>query len=263
MTKTSLRITLTAAIALTSANCLADSTLQFSAPREGQPNTVYVRNGKVRMDGPGGASVFDAKARSITMLNTREQAYQVMTEKGIDERMQAMAKMRDEMMARMQDMPEEQRRAMEQYMPGPEKSAGTSAPITTRDTGKKDTVAGVSCRVYEALQNDQVLGQTCVATHKDLGMSSADYQAIKDMFSFMQDMASKAAKTMGHAGNTPFDQGLLTKLDGLPVRMTNGQQGGITLVSIKSDTLSDDLFKVPAGYKDMSAMQPPGMPGQP
>lgn len=171
----------------------ADSTLRFSAGDGQTPNTMYVRDGKVRMEGAGGASIFDTGAGRMVMLNEQQRAYRVMDDASMKEQLDAMSAARQQMLEKMKSMPPEQRQMLEQRMPGFAAESKAAPKITTRDTGKADTVAGIPCRVHEALQDGKAIGTACIATREDLGMSAADFKALKDMFAYTQ-------KTARHGG---------------------------------------------------------------
>ncbi len=244
---------------------LADATLTYQSPRTGS-STVMIHNGMVRMTTPqpggGGSSVsiFDSHKGRFIVLDEARRSYIAMDKATISEQAKRMKEMQAQMMAqmreRMKDMPAEQRQMMEQQMAQFEEGRSRPMPkVEIRKTGKTEVVNGFRCTVYQSYIDGKPASEACVADPKSLGLSPQDYQAIKDMFAFMADMAQTVS---GSQGRTP--QGF-EEVPGLPVRTRAPGGETMELKRVETRPLDDQLFRIPAGYQKAQPMQGFG-PGQ-
>ncbi len=129
----------------------------------------------------------------------------------------------------MANMPAEQRKMMESMM--------QSMQVTP--TNETKTINGYKCTKYLV----------------SFMMMNGEYWLSKDVKGYeeLKGIGEKMAKSF--EGNPMLKQmniaAMMDKLDGFPVQTVTQVMGGTitnTLVKIEKKSLSDDLFKVPAGY---------------
>jgi hypothetical protein len=130
-------------------------------------------------------------------------------------------------------------------MAGPEKEqmgkamAGMMSGFQITPTDETKTIAGYKCRKYNA----------------NFGMVQGEYWASKDVTGY-QELRTVSTKLGALLEKNPMLRqmnvaGLVEKLDGFPVQVTNHVMGGTivsTLKKVEQKPLDPELFKVPSDY---------------
>lgn len=267
----SVRLVMTFAIVLVlaaPAAAGADATLRFTDNGEGSGSTLMIRGNMVRMeereaDGSTIYSLFDSETRTLTMIMDDERSYAELTEATLKAQADQVRTMQEEflqqMRQQMEHMPPEQRGMMEQQMrqmgidpamlSGEDTPVADSSALQTRRTGKTGTVSGMRCVEVEVLLDGERTNELCVAEPEQVGLDSGDFATLKQLFEFMQRL-SDIALSMGGPFAAEMGAEMLPVVDGVPVRVRNLADGSvITLQSIATETLAQDLFRVPEGYQ--------------
>jgi len=238
---------------------LADATLTFSDSRSPEQTSFLVHDGRILMQGvsrDGGkfSSIYDSRKRHFLMIDHGRKQYYVMDEATLNQQMemmdQAKKMMRQQMEARLKDLPAEQRKMMEQRMKAMfEPPKAPPAPkIEVQDSGKGKEVNGIPCRIYRILANGKPERETCVAQPDALGLARADYDALRSMFRYMSEMADRFSQHMGGARQQNTAE-LMTRIDGVPVAMHHLVRGYESrLEGLSTDALDPALFEVPDGF---------------
>jgi hypothetical protein len=138
----------------------------------------------------------------------------------------------------LKSLPPEQRAAIEQQM-GNAASFGAveaeSADAIELVKRGSDTVANFKCQVYQVVQGKQTLGEVCLASAADAGISEADFATLTAMTGFMRDMASNAQKLSAGFGGP--SQLILAGAEGVPVSVKEyggGREYAVVGVSDKA-----------------------------
>jgi hypothetical protein len=248
----------------------ADITLRFLDQPDGAVSTIMVKDGKVRIEdtesqGERNITIFDSATGKLLVLVEQERAYSEFTEQGLREQVTQMQGMlqgvQKEMMGYMEeamrDLSPEERSAMEQQMGrfgmgSTGKQPAELPKLTTRRTGRTQTVAGVRCEIHEGYLDQEKTHEACVASPADLRVSAADHRALVAMFDFMARMAELASETMG-MGDMGIGRDFAAEFkDGIPVQLRDLETGGVSVLQDRSaERLGVELFKVPAGYTRM------------
>lgn len=267
----SARLMMSSAIVLvlaTPAAASADATLRFTDNGEGSGSTLMIRGNMVRMeereaDGSTIYSLFDSETRTLTMIMDDERGYAELTEAALKAQADQVRTMQEEflqqMRQQMEHMPPEQRGMMEQQMrqmgidpamlSGEDTPVADSSALQTRRTGKTGAVSGIRCVEVEVLLDGERTNELCVAEPEQVGLDSGDFATLKQLFEFMQRL-SDIALSMGGPFAAEMGAEMLPVVDGVPVRVRNLADGSvITLQSIATETLAQDLFRVPEGYQ--------------
>jgi hypothetical protein len=236
----------------------ADATLTYESKQSGK-NVVMIHDGMVRMVTPqpqGGGqavSIYDSRKDRFVVLDEAKRSYLVMDKAMVSEQAKRIRTMQQQMMAQMReqmkDMPEEQRRMLEQQMAQFEQGQqGTGPKVDVRKTGKTDVVNGFRCEYYQSYIDGRLMSEACIAEAKALGLSAADYQAMKDMFAFMGHMAQAFSGTK--QGST---QGF-ENVPGLPVRTRDPSGEVMELKKVDTGAVDPKLFQIPKDYKKTDPM---------
>lgn len=254
---------------------LADTHISFVDEQGKLATQMYVKNGKVRIEGEGGTtiSLYDAASNTATVLLPGQKKYLKLDDQSAaqvgaqaDEAQQriqaanaqaqaAMAQHQQEMQQANQQMetatanltPEQ--KAMLQQMNSHLPQAGAGGmQVTLKDLGTSETVAGHGCKDVQVLVNGQLSSTQCLVTSPaSLGIPGADLKTLQAMRDGMQ-------KLMSHMG--PMGQGMAAALGhGFSIKTTKQTYRNLTSVtetdslkSISTSGVDVGLFSIPADY---------------
>jgi hypothetical protein len=146
----------------------------------------------------------------------------------------------------LQNMPEEQRRMMEQSMGAMMGVAGDDQAAARPDIKmvKKGSrkLNGFKCNDYQLLEGKNPVADVCIAEKAGAGMSGDDFATLSAMMTFMRSMAQQASEMAGPMAGG-FDPAVMADVEGFPIEMKDhrsGEQYGVA--SVANDTLSDAPF---------------------
>ena len=204
------------------------------------------------MESEGGDAVIVRLDKElIYQINAKEKTYSEMTFVELETMMKKMGGKMDDAMAQMQekmkDMPEEQRKMMEQMM-GSRMPGKKDAAVDVKNAGEKKSISGFSCTKY-VVNQDGKEAMTVWATKdvKDFGALRKDWEEF-----------SKRIMAMNPMGMKGLAEGM-KKVDGFPIQ-TDMSQGISTLVTkVEKRSTPASEFTVPAGYKKVDSKMMEGM----
>jgi len=268
---------------------LADTHVTFVDDKGNVATQMYVKNGKVRMEGEGGTaiSLYDAATNTATILLPGQKKYlkldsesaaQVGAQAGeAQQRIQAANAQAQAAMAQHQaeidqankqmeaataNLTPEQKAMLQQMQQSrmPQAGGAPGVPaggmqVSIQELGTSETVAGHSCKDMQVLVNGQVNSTQCVvANPASLGIPAADMKTLQAMREGMQ-------KLMSHMG--PMGQGMATALGkGFAIKTTRQSYRNLaavtetdTLKSISTSGVDAGLFSIPAGYTETTMQE--------
>ena len=253
----SIRILLGVAVLMALGSAYADTTLTFDDGRRPDATSFLIKDGKVLMQGKGPqggeyASIYDSNKNHFLVVDYGHQNYYIMDKALIDKQMKAMDSMREQMkqnmQAQIQQMPEEQRKMMEQRMNtmlNPPKPPA----LKITDTSKTENINGISCKVFEVYRGEEAIREVCVAPISAIKMPDADYKTLRSMFAYMKDMAESMAKKSPMAGN---DGAIMADMEGVPVEMRDLRKDFVSrLEGVSTKEINPKLFEIPASFKEV------------
>jgi len=244
------------ALAAATQSAFADTVVTFNATGNDVPNTISIHDGSVQMPVPQGNMrlVMDTKTSRMLMIDDGKKQYMEMDSETIKQTSDLMDMVRTQMMAQLENMPEGQRKMLEERMGINLKKPATPV-ITIKPTGKKKTVSKVKCEVHDVLSDGKKTMEACVATIKASGVAHKDYQTMKKMFVMSRNFAKQATKLGGPtATNTVAN---MPDLNGVPMEVKNLNDGNtITITSINSNAkLDGSKFKPGSNYKKINLLE--------
>lgn len=223
---------------------MADTTLVYETSQG--KLTVRVAPGVVRIDDAGSRwQLYRQAENTIYSVNPDNNTYIRMdadSASAIREQMQQLRKRMDEKISKL---PPEQRAmaraALARKFPILDQQRQQTG---VEETGKTAQVAGRSCRILVITQDSQPAGSLCLAERETLGMSKAEFAAVKAMFGLMKAMLADTG--LGYV-SLPHAQ-----LDGMPLRYS-GATGDVsrTLSEVSHNALSGMIFKIPPSYREL------------
>lgn len=234
---------------LLAGTAMADSTLVYNNAQGKESSIMHLSDGVVKMSSTEGNSKTDVIFRNgqteFTVIMHDEKKYMTFGAKEI-EMLSDVSAMMDKMIEKqMANVPEAQRAQMREMMAGMIKSKmPKQAPVPEyRKTGDALDVNGYNCDVVEKITKGKNTDDFCVAEFGELGVSKAEYQAIRGMMK----VAEKLASQFGNDTSMNFEQ--IGQV--LPVQYDmNGVKA--SLVNVSHGSLPAGTFKVPEGYQKQS-----------
>lgn len=270
---------------------LADTHISY-VDDSGQPGTqIYVKGGKVRMEGgrDHGVAIYDVASNSMTVLMPEQNKYLVLDQKAADQmgaqanaaqkQMQAamsahqaeIDQAQKQMQAAMAQMTPEQRAQMQQMMGGQTPGApaagvaGTQAgtpQVEMKDLGTTESVAGRSCRDMQMVMNGRTLSSLCITDSlASFGIPAADMKTLELMRSNMQKLGSRMGP-MAQGMSAMMGRGFTLKSTHQVMQDYKRVSVTDTFKSVSNAGLSGSLFEIPAGYTQttMQEMMQQGHP---
>ena len=154
------------------------------------------------------------------------------------------------MRQQVQMLPPAQRALLEQHMGG--------LLSTPRDYGLPDldqlhsvargtrVIAGFHCQLHLLMKAQQPVGDVCLSTAAEAGVSLADFATLMAMMDFMRQAAGMAQELTG--GLTESTRLLLSGLQGVPVAARDYRsRQQFTVAGVSRQALDTGLFN---GYRD-------------
>lgn len=178
----------------------------------------------------------------LITIDPKEKTYSEITFAEMESMMKKASGQMDAKMAEMQkklaDMPEEQRKMVEQMMAGKMPGRPKDAKVEVEKTGDKKTISGYACTKY-AVTQDGKEAMTLWVTKDVKGFASMR----KDLEEF-----SKRMMAMNPMGGKGLGEGY-KKIDGFPIRTEMSGAFTSTVTKIEEKSTPASAFEVPAGYK--------------
>ncbi|HSC48472.1 MAG TPA: DUF4412 domain-containing protein [Gammaproteobacteria bacterium] len=264
---------------------VADTHVAFVDESGQAANQMYVKGGKIRFESGDHQHVmlYDVASNSMTMVMADKKEYMVFNEQtasqmgaqmqGAQDQAQAamaahqqeMSDAQAKMQAAMANMTPEQKAMMQKMMPGggppmgPPGGAGgpMSMQLDTKDLGTSETIAGHKCEDMQMSMNGRPMSTLCVMASLDpLGIPATDLKTLQAMKDGMQKIVSKMGP-MAQGMTSMMNKGFTIKSQGQrfdPKTMKQVTETNI-LKGVTTESLSGDLFQVPAGYTQTSMDQ--------
>lgn len=219
----------------------ADTTLTYTGP-DGQYK-VYMTAEAIRIDGDDQQwQLYRKSDPAIVSVDPKQQTVTRLDQRAAVDIRQEMDNLRARVETRLGKLPPAQREAakaaMSARIPGLDKKSET---VGLDHTGRKDSVAGVSCEVIQIVRGGQPADQMCVASRSALDISKSSFATLQSMFKLLQSML----KGTGLEGiGLPYQN-----LSGMPVRFLDSvSQEQRTLVSVSHQSIAASRFDIPKSY---------------
>jgi hypothetical protein len=286
MLKMTAALTLGAALCALALPALADTHISFVDDKGEVSTEMFVKDGKVRVEGHGGDSIslYDSASNTATVLLPGQKKYlrldnQSTAQMGVEadaaqqkiqaanvQAQAAMAQHQKEMDQANQQMETatanltpEQKAMLQQMNPShPDANGATSAggmQVTFKELGTSETVAGHGCKDVQVLVNGQVSSTQCVVdAPASLGIPAADLKTLQAMRTGMQKMMSHMG-AMGQGMAATLGSGFAIKTTRQSYRNLNMETETDTLKSISTSPVDAKLFSIPAGYSQTTLQE--------
>ena len=154
---------------------------------EGQPprdRKVLLEPDRMRVETGRGTMIYRDDRKVLWLVNDTERRYSEMTPQSMAAMRQGMDQQLRQMQEQLKNLPEAQRRQVEQMMtqrglPG----AATSHNVTYTKRATGQTVGRWRCDVYEQQVDGKKTAELCLAALGDLGLKSNDVEVLSSFYS--------------------------------------------------------------------------------
>ena len=236
----------------------ADVTLSLGQDGQGGTTVIQIHAGMARLSDTASSDylVFESTTPRLIHVDPDEGVYLEIDRQVLDHQARLLADVRSTMAARLREMrreldalPPAEKRIVEQQMGDMltlGESADTARPpsLTTRKQAH-DEVAGIPCQRYAVYRGSEPVSRVCLAKAADAGVSGADYQTLKAMMDFLNDVYAR----LGRLAPATAGPGIMPAgaAEGVPVAIDDLREGRhYRLQAVARTPLRDSLF---SGYR--------------
>jgi len=251
---TPIAILLTALLAVSPAQ--ADTTIRLDGSREAANAVIQVKGAMARLTPSGQPAyvLFDKSRNLAVYVDTARKTYTEVDRPTLEKYAGMVAAMRQQ----LQLLPPAQRALLEQHMGGlmsipggeglPDLDTLQSVARGTR------TIAGFHCQLHLLLKEQQAVGDVCLSSAAEAGVSPADFATLMAMMDFLRQAAGMAQELTG--GLTESTRLLLSGLQGVPVAARDYQSHQQFMVAdISAKPLDAGLFNGYRSYRRTDLME--------
>jgi hypothetical protein len=245
----------------------AGGVMEMSTKKQGGPATlserIYAQGGKLRFDqldakgSPQTTMLF--QNNEMIVVNHSDKKFHRIDEKTLAElgaQMQKANEVMKQMEQQMANMPPEQRAMMEKMMKGrmPGMAGMGSKPLAIRvEAAGPGKWESYSCKNYNVYVGDEKTQELCAVPPGEIKGAEEFVEAARNMTKFFEKF-KEALQMPAFANLAKNPVEVIGQVDGFPVHTQEFQNGNLEmerfLSSAKEESLSDDTFSPPAGYKE-------------
>ncbi|MEE8348233.1 MAG: DUF4412 domain-containing protein [Acidobacteriota bacterium] len=231
--------------------------------QESPPDKTYLQNDRLRIEphindgSPATAMIF--RDNTLFILTQKDRTYIKMNEQTMGQLGAQINSAMKQMQEQLANLPPEQRAMMEQMMKGqmPDGLAtgrANSIPSLRIVPAGTERVEPYSCDKYEVYQGQEKTQEICVVPVQQVAALGEVMDTFRIMARFTRKMVeSTGLGSLASMTRNPFQ--ILDEIDGFPVLTRYFQKGQPThevrFKAITQQDLSDDLFSVPTGYREI------------
>lgn len=218
---------------------MADVEMVFS-----DGSAYAIKDGHVLFGDPANSVLYAPDRDGLVILNGDEKSWMEMKPGFADEIARHQEEQLDELLATLS--PEDQAKVREAFAEVNSQESLEAPEFRIERTGLRDVVAGFDCEEAEisggAGDIDEIV---CIATAAELGISSADFEALTGFMNRLSEIAAMS----------PDDDSFIdiATLGGVPVRSENIEYGELSeLTSITTTEIDAARLEVPPDYREVA-----------
>jgi hypothetical protein len=228
----------------------ADTTIRLDGSRQAANAIIQVKGSMARLvpSGQPAYVLFDKSRNLAIYVDSASKTYTEVDRPTLEKYTGMVSTMHQQLLL----LPPAQRALLEQHLGGL-----MGAP---RDNGLPDLdqlhsvargtriIAGFHCQLHTLMKAQQAVGDVCLSTAAEAGVSPADFATLMAMMEFMRQAAGMAQELTG--GLTESTRLLLSGLQGVPIAARDYQnRQQFTVASVSSQVLDTGLFNSYRGYR--------------
>lgn len=254
----------TVLISTLSFNSLAGTKIVIQSLEDDQINkdsTMLIQGNKLRMsyfdnsDSTNSDIIFDHESQTMMAIDPEEKSYTVFEAVHLASVKAKMDAIKQQMETQLAKLPAEQQAMMREMMAG---KMGIGEPKTKPvkkivRTDNKGAAAGYDCQYVEVYSNEVKKRELCITPWSKLKNGNEVKIAMQGMMSFFEKVMDSVGQ-FSQDDDMPFSE--INELGGFPIIYKEYKNGKITeqskLKSIDDESISEELFVPPIGYKKQS-----------
>jgi len=218
-----------------------------------QTMKVYLDKGYVMVKNAGDRNtdmLFRAADQTMFMISHDRKSYMELNPQIMQKTMQMASGMMAMLQAQLKNLPEAQRKKMQQMLGGAGGGQAAKQPVKIQKTGKTGSFAGIRCQQY-MITSQKGRALACFSSERAAGLSRAEVDTLHALYKFGEQMAKSASSVLGNNPATFMPEG------GLPgvllySKETQGRTSEVKLLSIQNKTVAASFYRTPAGYNKMA-----------
>ena len=243
-------------------SAFADATLTFKsfAGKDSQHSIIYyIKNGLLRFSEQDSKriNIYDKSRQVFLSIDQEKQTISRIDKDILSKHVEALQRQR------LVALAEAEKKVSEQLKSGDinEKSLaesvinqlrypefyGAHTFLKTEKTTVTKNLNNIDCQIYNISRNNQLLKQVCMADYKSMGLTSGDYDTLRQFYRFDYTTQTQLLIAQGKTNFVLIDYDE-ENIDGLPIEITtiSENENKLILLLDKTDsgTLDSSLFEV-------------------
>jgi len=235
----------------------------LNSNQETSADKIYAEGKMVRIEshqeGTTDQTTTIFRDETLFIVNHQDQTYHRMDKDSMTRMSSQMSEAMKQMEAELANVPPEQRAMMERMMKGRMPGGmpggtGSDRPQRRIEVGGDEQVGEYSCTMYTVYRGTEKTQEICAAPVSQIAVAEEAMEAFQAMSRFSKQFAESVQQSpLAVPLDNPFQ--FLDEIHGLPVLVREFEGGRasseVFLKSATQQSLSDDLFSVPDGYKEI------------
>jgi len=217
---------------------------------------------RVHMQGIGygrrSTMIFQGDLERLLVLDDDAKTYTVLDEETTRQVSAQLTEAQKQMEAKLSQLPPEQAEMMRKMMSGAMSSLAAPdqppAEIAYTASGDTEVIDGKSCQRYDVTVDGTLATQTWICSWKTAGVSPDEFQAMRDMMSFVQEFA--AAMPLGKLNQETAGMQSIAAADGVPILMREIEDGEVVseirFVDFEHRDVPAASYEPPGDYRQQS-----------
>jgi hypothetical protein len=230
--------------------CQSDTTIRLDGSREAANTVIQVKGSMARLTPYGQPAyvLFDKSRNLAIYVDSAGKTYTEVDRPTLEKYAGMISSLRQQ----LQILPPAQRALLEQHMVrliGIPRNDGLPNLDQLHSIARgARTIAGFHCQLHLLMKKQQAVGDVCLSTAAEAGISPADFATLMAMMDFMRQAAGMAQELTG--GLTQSTRLLLSGLQGVPVAARDYQsRQQFTVAGVSGRLLDAGLFYGYRGYQ--------------
>jgi hypothetical protein len=226
---------------------------------------MWFDGGRMRTENTDNVLLF--KNQTLYTIDSKSKSYRVIDKATAEQMGAQVAAAKKKMEERMAAMPPEQRKRMEDMMAKLGNGAGAGMlpgarpkQRSLKNTGRTETVAGIKCTIWEALEDGQKDQELCAAPAGSVPGGDEVIKTFREIAAMLTALTDK----LGAKGSQQPWRDMET-INGVPLLTRDFSDGKATsemrLTAVRKESVPGSSFEVPAGFTEKKMEFPRAMGG--
>jgi hypothetical protein len=213
---------------------------------------MWFDGGRMRTENSANVLIF--KNQALYTMDAKSKSYRVIDKATAEQMGAQVAAAKKKMEERMAAMPPEQRKRMEDMMAKLGNGAGPAMlgkprQRSLKNTGRTETVAGIKCTIWEAVEEGQKEQELCAAPPSSVPGGDEVIKTFRDIAAMLSSLTDKLGS---QASQQPWRD--METINGVPILTRDFADGKATsemrLTVVRKESVPGASFEIPAGFTE-------------